>query len=108
MGDDLDAYFFPLVLVLYETQTGTSRFWTQITGAISWDDNHYTMNVFIYIHAQSAGTLEDTYCILQMGNTHTQRLSLYDTKQSDVEVPVMQEFWWMQSTPTLPSLPGTH
>ena len=30
----------------------------------------------------------------------------YDTKQSDGEVPVMMELWWMQSTPLLPSLPG--
>ena len=30
----------------------------------------------------------------------------YDTKQSDVEVPVMLELWGMRSTPSLPSLPG--
>ena len=30
----------------------------------------------------------------------------YDTKQSDDEVPVMQGLWGMQSTPSLPSLPG--
>ena len=30
----------------------------------------------------------------------------YDTKQSDGEVPVMLEFWGMQSTPSLPSLPS--
>ena len=30
----------------------------------------------------------------------------YNTKQSDGEVPVMQELWGMQSTPSLPSLPG--
>ena len=29
-----------------------------------------------------------------------------DTKQSDGEVPVMLELWEMQSTPSLPSLPG--
>ena len=29
-----------------------------------------------------------------------------DTKQSDAEVPVMLRFWGMQSTPSLPSLPG--
>ena len=29
----------------------------------------------------------------------------YDTKQFD-EVTVMQELWWMRSTPLLPSLPG--
>ena len=31
---------------------------------------------------------------------------LYMTKQSDGEVPVMLEFWGMQSTPSLPSFPG--
>ena len=30
----------------------------------------------------------------------------YDTKQSDGEVPVMLELWGMQSTSSLPSLPG--
>ena len=30
----------------------------------------------------------------------------YCTKQSDGEVPVMQEFWGMWSNPSLPSLPG--
>ena len=30
----------------------------------------------------------------------------YDTKQSDGESPVMLELWGMQSTPSLPSLPG--
>ena len=31
----------------------------------------------------------------------------YDIKQSDHEDPVMLEFWGMQSTPSLPTLPGT-
>ena len=31
----------------------------------------------------------------------------YDTKQSDGEPPVMLEFSGMQSTPSLPSLPGS-
>ena len=30
----------------------------------------------------------------------------YNTKQSDGEVPVMLEFWGMQSNPSLPLLPG--
>ena len=30
----------------------------------------------------------------------------YDTKLSDGWAPVMQEFWGMQSTPSLPFLPG--
>ena len=31
---------------------------------------------------------------------------VYDTKQSDGEVPVMLELWGMRSTSSLPSLPG--
>ena len=31
---------------------------------------------------------------------------VYDTKQSDGEVPVMLGLWGMQSTPSLPLLPG--
>ena len=31
---------------------------------------------------------------------------VYDTTQSDGEVPVMLELWGMRSTPLLPSLPG--
>ena len=30
----------------------------------------------------------------------------YDTKQSNDETPVMPELWGMQSTPSLPLLPG--
>ena len=37
---------------------------------------------------------------------HVNECPGFDTKQSDDEVPVMQEFWEMQSTPSLPSLPG--
>ena len=29
-----------------------------------------------------------------------------DTKQSDGEIPVMQEIWGMRNTPSLSSLPG--
>ena len=31
----------------------------------------------------------------------------FDTKQSDGEVPAMQEFWEIRSTPSLPSLPNS-
>ena len=34
------------------------------------------------------------------------RVSWYDTKQSDGEVPAVLELWGMRSTPSLPSLPG--
>ena len=43
-----------------------------------------------------------------MGKTPSaQRVSWYDTKQSDDEVSVMLWLWWMLSTPLLPSLPGS-
>ena len=45
--------------------------------------------------AQLAGAVEYTDCI-----------SGYDTKQSDNEIPVMLELLGMQSTHSLPSLPG--
>ena len=35
-----------------------------------------------------------------------ERVSWYDAKQSDGEVSVMVELWRMQTTPSLPSLPG--
>ena len=37
---------------------------------------------------------------------HPNKCPAYDTKQSDGEVPAMLELWGMQSTPSLPSLPG--
>ena len=43
---------------------------------------------------------------LQRGKTPPQRVSWYDTKQSDGEVPAVLELWGLRSTPSLPSLPG--
>ena len=37
---------------------------------------------------------------------HPNECPRYDTKQSDGEAQVMLELWGMQSTPSLPSLPG--
>ena len=37
------------------------------------------------------------------GLRHSQRMSWYDTKQSDAEVPVMLELWGTLSTSSLPS-----
>ena len=39
-------------------------------------------------------------------NLPPKRVSWYDTKQSDGEVPVMLKLWGMRRTPSLPSLPG--
>ena len=49
--------------------------------------------------AQSAGTIEYTDCT-------SAESTGYDTKQSDVEVPVMLELWGMRSTPSLQLLSG--
>ena len=50
--------------------------------------------------APSAGAIEYTDC------TSARSVLIYDTKQSDGEVPVMVGLWGMQSTPLLPLLPG--
>ena len=44
--------------------------------------------------------------LCRVGKTPPQECPGYDTKQSDGEVPIMLEFWGMQSTPSLPLLPG--
>ena len=71
--------------------------------------------VNIAIISNTFCTLLTTYPVGWGCRTHTLRLcwgvtpawvSWYDTKQSDGEVPVMLELWGMQSTPSLPSLPG--
>ena len=49
--------------------------------------------------SQSAGAVEYTDCT-------SAECPGYDTKQSDHEVPVMLGLWGMQSTPSLPLLPG--
>ena len=54
------------------------------------------MGLFTHI-AQSAGAV---VCCKK------NEYPVYDTKQSDCEVPVMLELWGMQTTPSLPSLPG--
>ena len=54
--------------------------------------------------AQSAGAVEYTDCFPAEGQDPTNERRRYDTKQSDGEVPVMQELWGMPSTSSLPSL----
>ena len=57
--------------------------------------------------AQSAGAVEYTDCTSAGGvRPPPNECPGYDTKQSDGEVPAMLELWGMQSTPSLPSLPG--
>ena len=59
----------------------------------------YTGGVSYYLIAQSAASL-------QRDKTPTNECPGYDTKQSDGEVPAMQELCGMRGTPSLPSLPG--
>ena len=60
-----------------------------------------------YMHWSSRLGLQNTPTVsLQRGKTPPHGCPGYNTKQSDGEVPVMLELWGMQSTPSLPSLPG--
>ena len=52
------------------------------------------------------GLLNTPTASLQRGKTPPNYYPGYDTKQSDGEVPAMLELWGMQSTPSLPPLPG--
>ena len=56
--------------------------------------------------AQSAVAVEYTDCISAEGYDYLNQCHWYDSKQPDDEAPVMLELWEMQSTPSLPSLPG--
>ena len=56
--------------------------------------------------AKSAGGVEYTDCISAEGEDSPIECPGYDTKQSDGDVPVMQELWGMRSTSLLPSIPG--
>ena len=38
---------YPMVLVLYEMQSVTSRIWTRVAVSISYDDNYYTMGTSV-------------------------------------------------------------
>ena len=55
---------------------------------------HILLITFLNELAQSAGAVE--YSLNES--------PAYDSKQSDVEVPVIQGLWGMQSTPSLPLL----
>ena len=70
----------------------------------AWHHDDTYIYIYIYIYnsprfflVQSAGGVEFTDC--------PNECPVYDTKQSDGEVPAMLELWGMRSTPSLPSLP---
>ena len=49
--------------------------------------------------------VEYTGCIPAKGPDSPDECPMYDIIPSDSEAPIMREFWWMWSTPSLPSLP---
>ena len=55
--------------------------------------------------ASSTGAAEYTNCISAGAVRPHNECSVYDTKQSDGEAPIMLELWGMQSTPLLQLLP---
>ena len=70
---------------------------------------YLTHQIFIYhnLLAQSAWAVEYTNWFSAYGlDSPPKRVSCYDTKQSEVEVPILLDLWGMQSTPSLPLLPG--
>ena len=72
--------------------------------------------IYIYIYfvnthsckvAPSARAVLIRILLLCRGTTPpTNECSEYGTKQSDLEVPVILEFWGIRSTPSMPSLPS--
>ena len=56
--------------------------------------------------AQLAGAVEYTASHQRDKNLSFDECPVYDTEQSDGEVPVMLEVWGMWSTPSLLSLPA--
>ena len=66
-----------------------------------------TSSIPIYYIAGSAGAVEYTYCTSAEGYPPPNECPVYDTKQSDGEVPVMLGLWGMWSIPSLSLLPGS-
>ena len=57
--------------------------------------------------SQSVGAVEYTDCISEEGSDFPKECPVYDTKHSDNKASVILELWEMQSTPSLPLLPGS-
>ena len=52
------------------------------------------------------GAVEHTDCLSAEGCPPPSECPVYDTKESDGELPVILELWGMRNTPSLPLLPG--
>ena len=76
--------------------------------ALQFNSNDSTQHSFAYcqmVLAQSAGAVEYTDCFSADGKDHPNECLVYDTKQSNVEVPLKPEILGMRSTPSLPWFP---
>ena len=108
----MDSYLSQGYLCLF-------RIWTRVVVSISYDDNHYTTGTSLqYMHictsgenhpetSQVAVAVEYTDCISAEGKDSPIEFPDYDTKQSNGKAPVTLELWEMQSTLSLPLLPGS-
>ena len=70
------------------------------------DDAFFPISTSILCPVGRGSRIHRPTAPLQRGKTPPNECTGYDTKQSDGEVPAMLELWGMQSTPSLPSLPG--
>ena len=79
----------------------TPNFWVLYTNNYSKCENK-TENLLNRLGLKNKPTTS-----LQRGKTFSpNKYPGHDIKQSEGEAPVMLEFWGMQSTPLMPSLPG--
>ena len=101
-GGKLDTYW--QLTWLQTSQLGICAGWVVVYWTLSLRGCPYhALPAFL---AQSAGAVEYTNCFSAEGKSTSNECPRYDTKQSDGEVPVMLELWGMQSTFSLPLLPG--
>ena len=66
----------------------------------------YSKDLSLWLDAQPQNLLFEAYLTSPMGYISPNECSGYDTKQFDGEAPIMLELWGMQSTFSLPFLPG--
>ena len=77
-------------------------------GLQNWEESWRPEDICCYPDSSERPPTNPLPCRLGMYNTPTaslqsgrtlQQVPYYDTKQSDSEVPIMLELWWVQSTP---------
>ena len=99
-------------------QSISSRIWTRVAVSNSYDDNrghlitffrlfYFFLSFFLSPPTKTGWRFRTTLTAsLQKYMTPINKCPVYDTKQSDGEVPVMLELWGVRSIPWLPSLLG--